>query len=461
VERSWEASWNVRDMVRVCNIRTTNVVGSRLLRVPGDEPSQHMDFGRLGPFVERSMISLPRIVGGRDVPLAELAPQRYGDLQEPPPARVRQLLWAVPGGFFQLMTTVDVDASISGVVSLLEDLYYDEFAKPAGVLAYWRRLLGDDRSLGRSNSPEAHQLVFFPSTWELAWDDVQRVVYRADMKALQQHSAIVFPDELNRRPGRGGALTPFVSTLWGQQDYIENCAIVSAVQLVSAWARVRHIRDVTYDQFARVQDFILSQPDGLTTPARRSDVRQILVSAAELISELEARLTFGVESIQSVMPLIPSLRVEAFHRSLYDALDLPCQSDIAGSMLARLTSAVQSETAALRSVEEHLVELRRRRWAISIGFLTTVAVPLTILLAFFSSGTSDVNSDSSLFDYRTYGVFYAVTFGIVALSLLVHFGLLFRSRSQAPLSRHGRRMVAGLRNVDSDSGIPQEREDPI
>jgi hypothetical protein len=452
---SWESSWNTRDSLRVCHIRTTGVVAHDLLTVPGSSPSDVMSYGRLQPFVDESTDFLPRLVSGRTVAAEEIRGRRFDFRTEEQAdtdtqavvTRVSQWLWAVPGGFFQVMTSVDVRCPLSDVILLLEDLYYDDFLDSEIETTGWEQWLGPDGARGQSG--EAHQVVFLPSTFQLDWDQAQRLVYRADLDADREHSAIRFPDELNRRFNRGCALTPFVSAFWGQQDYIENSAILSAVQMVSAWARVRFIRDVTYREFAHIQG-LMHSPDvgGYYSTAQRARIRQVLVTAQEIISELEGRLTFGVEALQSIMPVIPSLRVESYHRALYDALDLPTQAMITSKMLERLTSAVRSESAALSAVEEHVAETRRKRWAVSVGLLTTIGVPLTILLGFFGAGTSDVRSTDSLFNVRVYGIFYLITVAIIFLALVVHFGLLLRARRQLPSSR---REGSSAKDVDSPS----------
>ena len=138
----------------------------------------------------------------------------------------------------------------------------------------------------------------------------------------------------------------------------------------------------------------------------RSDLRKVLVRTQERISDLEAELTFGADAYATLLPIIPSLRVESYHQMLYSATDLPRQVKLVDRMLERLRSSSEAQLTALSSVESTLSELRIRRWSFSAQALATIAVPLSILLAYFGINSSDVDSEISILDVGRYWMVY-------------------------------------------------------
>src|SRR5262249_3411760 len=146
-------------------------------------------------------------------------------------------------------------------------------------------------------------------------DELQRIIYRADLPARPGFTAIRSPAELNRRPTNIGVLGPYVSVLAGHQDYVENCAFLSAAQVVGSAAQLRQIRERAYDG---VLDF-RSNLDG-AVPVRQR--RLTLERIADQLGELELDLSFAVEAAADLGLLVPSLRVESYHAELYESMSL-------------------------------------------------------------------------------------------------------------------------------------------
>lgn len=163
-----------------------------------------------------------------------------------------------------------------------------------------------------------HQLVFVPdSEPEPTWETIQRLIYRADLDAIEEHSSIGHPDEINRRPGQLAAVGSFGSVMWGIQDYVESSLIASAALTVAALACVRDIRR---QALAQLSGFQTGQPD--------------LVEARRALSWMEVELTFGAEAWATVSPLLPSLRVESYHQALFAASDVEQQTRLAAECLS-------------------------------------------------------------------------------------------------------------------------------
>ncbi|MGL5830333.1 MAG: hypothetical protein ACRC0L_12305, partial [Angustibacter sp.] len=135
--------------------------------------------------------------------------------------------------------TVNVDCSHKETIPLLEDLYYADFFVGDHVFGSWLNLDPAIPLTSVDIGPERHQLIFAAANEDddrASADTIQRLIYRADLPARENTSCITYPGELNRRPSTLGALGPYVSVLIGQQDYLENSCLISAVHLVGAHA---------------------------------------------------------------------------------------------------------------------------------------------------------------------------------------------------------------------------------
>jgi hypothetical protein len=252
---------------------------------------------------------------------------------------------------------------------------------------------------------------------------LQRLIYRADLDWRPEHSSICFPGELNRRPTSRAAMGAFVSVLAGQQDYIENCALLSAVQIVSAMAKVRDIRAAAYASLVGLRQLASDRPS-MRTADRRATLSQIADAAARQ----ELQLTFGVETAQEIGILVPSLRVDEYHRQLAECTGLGDNIRTVSGMLARLTSVIASEKASQDTYDVRREDLRRLRWGIAVGILSVVAVPIGIVLGYFGGNYPEVDPRISMFSWRHYHDMYLTVAGIIVGSGLVFLALLFRER---------------------------------
>lgn len=245
---------------------------------------------------------------------------------------------------------------------------------------------------------------------ELAVEDpadlLQRVVYRADLPYRPEHSAIAYPPELNRRPGTTAAVGPYVSAFCGQQDYLENAAFVSAVQLVASAVRVREIRDTAYRDLRQLSG---TGPVRYATRARR----RMLERTADGLTRLELDLSLAVEAPGDLGAVVPSLRAIEYHRQVYASAGLAERTATVSQMLRRLDATIRSELTSIQSVERRTDENRRLRWAVAIGFVTSVAIPISLVLAFFGINASQVDADRSMFDSGYAGVYAGV--GLLAV----------------------------------------------
>ncbi len=420
----------------------------------GRPAGEVLRLGRLGPFFETSQLQLPWVVrlDELDPGTLEFDRWRYGV------QNARAWLFAVPSGHLLLGLSLDVSVGLVASIPLLEDLYYAAVNVDREPLATWAAALvpGGVGAIERMRlHPDRHQLVFqgiadgapLPDA-----DELQRAIYRADLPARDVQSAIVYPGELNRRPTTVGALGPYVSVVAGQQDYIENAVLLSAVQVVGAASRLREIRHSAHESVAAFR--ANTNP---TLPVRQR--RLTLERVSDTLGALELDLSFSVEAVADLGLLVPALRVEAYHEALYGSMNLTRRAATTGDMLTRLRNAVDAELTAVQSVEARVSEDRRIRTTAAVTLLTTVAGTLGLLFAYFGINASQIDGSRSMFDRRYLAIYLAVLV-IVAVSGAVYLvlGTLARQRNRLEQEASAAGSAAGVGDAavrDRESGPRQ------
>ena len=411
----WFAPWQSRKEVRVCQLRAVPSDDPGRIETQGELLADFLDFGRLALYFSRSGGLVPRVSASCTRSTLELHGPRIGSIRASSWTRLRL---DIAGGNLIDLRILDIPfESMNQAIRLLEDLYYEELQQEP---TEWDWIHDPAIASDIDAADPYHQIVLLPAEFlSPDWDTLQRLVYRADLDANPDFSAIAFPDELNRRPGRGAAVGPFVSVLWGQQEYIESAAILSACLVVSATTAVTRTQRATYDAMKVLHE---RGHEAIQYNSResRNAFRGLLVETQESISALEAELTFGADAYATLLPIVPSLRVESYHQVLYSTSNLPQQIQLVDRMLERLRSSTEARLGALSSVETEIAEARVRRWSFSAQALATVAVPVSLLLAFFGIGSSDIDPESSIFDFGRYWLVYVIMSLLVVATLSLY-----------------------------------------
>ncbi len=411
-------------------VRITNLYGTCW------EPVEHLDttgplaaylrFGRLADYYNLAAEQLPA-VGVREIlDPATLTFDRYPQAGRVTAARVWVMV--MPSGQSVVALTLDIEDALSSMIGLLEDCYYGDLAVDGhNWHAYVKQLAerlginGADHGL----SPERHQLVF---SRQLPADNnredlIQKLIYRADLPHRREFSSIVYPAELNRRPNASVAVGPYVSVICGQQDYVENAAFVSAAQALASAVRLREVRELAYEDVRLFREAQAAAPSLHTR-------RHTLERMANQLGNLELELSFSVESTADLGLLVPSLRVASFHDALFECIGLRDKAIIVGQMLQRLERSINAELTAIESVERRADETRRMRWTVAIGFLSTVALPITLVLTYFGINAREVNGDLSMFASHYLPIYIAVAV-LVTTGITLSGGLYLQQRRQA------------------------------
>jgi len=405
----------------------TNVETAGFLRAAGQPPSEFLRLGRLEKFYLAAEEQLPRVLAYNDLDASALSFLR-GDETSAAVRRARLWVFDAQAGPVVVVLSVDVECEPKAMIPFLEDTHYDHVTvgsvpldRFVGTVLEEQQLELRESAASLDLSSQRHQMVF--TATPLPEDTVQRIIYRADLDWNPEHSSIQFPGELNRRPTSGAAVGAYVSVLAAQQDYVENCALLSAVQIVAAIGKIRQIRLAAYDALLRVRELSAGRAT-LGTAERRAEIARI----HETMAEQELQLTFGVETACEIGILVPALRVDSFHRQLVSCAGLTDNISTVSAMLGRLSSVLSAEEASQSSQDAQMEDLRRLRYGVAVGLLSVIAIPIGIVLSFFGGSYREVDARRSLFDWSHYYGVYLTVVGLVLASAAVFLFLFWRER---------------------------------
>jgi hypothetical protein len=384
----------------------------------------------LGPYEDHYADAaqlLPRLLAEIVIPGDDLSWNRLGDAGLV--QGLKASVWDVPACSLVVVLEFAIASEVvREIIAVMEDVRYGDVTRNDSTLLSDLDLseFGEFKGDLLDKSSITHRLIMLPErAARPGWDDVQRLIYKADLPAIKEHCRIVYPHELNRRENALAAVGTEGSVLWGQEQWIENAVTVSAIQLMGSGSKVREIHRRAYEESGR---FDSSDSILLTANMRRTERRRIISTARE-VSDIEAQLTFGVEATQNLSLIVPSARVDTFHRHLYASLDLLSQAGVDSHMLGRLRAAIESRVLEIDTYEAQLAADRRRPFDWSVALLTLLVVSPTLIFSFLGSNVSEVPVGVSIFDSRLQ--YWLLGLGLVPVFVLlaVWFGWWLARRS--------------------------------
>jgi hypothetical protein len=411
-------------------IRVTNLYATPWHLADGTADSDLPDYLELWRFERYYRLSadqLPGVLARESLDVGALTFQRWQQ-HAGQVTGARIWLFRLPSGQIVAALSLDVHGTLIDTIDLLEDCYFGDVQIGAATAEEQAHAMAAQLGAGGAAEhrflPERHQIVFDQTPAPDDCEDlVQRLVYRTDLPYRKEYSAIRYPRELNRRPGWLAAVGPYVSVVCGHPDFIENSIFLSAVQAVAAAAQLRAIRQAAY---ADVQQFRALE----AAPGTTEDRRRILERIADQLGDLELELSYSVEATADLGLLVPSLRAESFHNALYESMSLADKAVTAGRMLSRLGSAISAELTAIESIERRADDNRRVRYAVAIGFVSAVAIPASLILAFLSINASQINGNLSMFSSHYLGMYVTVA-SVIALGAALSLALYIQQRREA------------------------------
>jgi len=278
------------------------------------------------------------------------------------------------------------------------------------------RPLPDSLTLGAN----VHQCVF-PGGEVLAairgGASYWRLVYRvAAPREPAEQAGTFWPPELNYAGyvavghGRG------VSVISGFARPVENVYALMVVMLITGLGVLHRSRGRLFAAMTQA-----GRPATGGIAAARTEISEL---SAQL-NELQLDLEFGVESYLDGV-LIPEAIVEAYQRSLCEATGIRAGLEHSSRMLERLSAVIAGRRTALDAAVQEQAERRDRLFSGLLAVGTLLALPQTLLLAFFAL---PADSRRTLFDPRLHWAAYLIAF--LPFIALVAAGWLLRRRIRA------------------------------
>jgi hypothetical protein len=420
---------------------------------PDDDLTAHLNLWRFGCYYQISGDQFPHVLTCEVLDPDGLSFNRWKHADCLAAARL--WLFAAPSGQVVGALSLDVTCGLIDTINLLEDCYFGNVSVGSITVEMAINGMAEAQSAASPPAPgflpERHQLVCTPSPGEAHSEDiVQRIIYRANLPYRKQYSAISYPPELNRRDGWLAAVGPYVSLVGGHPEFLESSIFVSAVQAVAASARLREIRQAAY------RDVRLFRGGPVRGSTRER--RQLLEQIAGQLGDMELELSFSVEASADVGLLVPSLRAEGFHTALYESMGLADKARTTARMLQRLEQAISAELTAIQSIERRADEGRRLRWAVAVGFVSAIAVPIGLIFAFFSGNITQINGNLSMFSSHYLPLYIGVG-GVLLAAALIFLGLYFRYRQESRASARAQR--ADWISANTEPNNNEARELPL
>lgn len=422
------------------------------------------DLGRLGEFYSLFKDQLPRLLAHETAEAVTFTrPGPDVDL-----AGVQTWLFALPSDQVVAALVADVrcpdlEGDPIGVLRVLDACAYADIAVGDSTVgehfdALAQRVRAEEIPEGAPAGqahwlpPERHQIVFappFPERILPREETIKRVLFRIDPPYREEFMQVEQPSGLNQEQRTLGAVTPYVSFLYGHQRYVENSAFLTAVQAVGTAARFRQI---WYDASQRVSTFRRTKQAQDIGKQRREDMEELV----DELGNFELDLSFSVETSADLGLLIPSLRIESYHRALYKVMELRTRANTVSQMFTRLDSSIRSEITAIDIREREESDRMRVIAAIGAAVLSFVGVLSSCLLAFFGINAREVDGALSMFDPRYLPVYLAAV-GLAVLPGIV-LALVF-GRTWLRSRRATRRRESLDANAPSPPPIPRQRGD--
>ncbi len=197
-----------------------------------------------------------------------------------------------------------------------------------------------------------------------------------------------------------------VSVIAGFSEQVENTYLLIAIMLITGLSVLHRSRANLFAAMSEAS----AAPMTSTSPATKT--RALVTSLSEQLDNLQLDLEFGVESYLDSI-IIPEFIIEAFQRSLCDAMGLRAALEHSSRMLERLASVIQARRLALDAAVQQQAERRDKVFSTALALVTLLAVPPAILLAFFALNGSVQNSLRNVSAHA--GVYAAVWGPFIAL----------------------------------------------
>lgn len=288
---------------------------------------------------------------------------------------------------------------------------------------------------GASFGRNVHQCVFAGGMLaeELLHDSLEStpapaattMVYRGTVNAprggplgVRSPAALNNPGETVLAHARG------VTVVAGWSRQVQAMFALTAITMVSALGVLHRTRDAAFDALEQNQSARL---------ASTNDARRLISHLSAQLSEIQLDLCFGVEAYTDSV-LMPELLVDSFQSSLRESVALQAGLINTSRMVDRLASVIRARAAMLDAADQDERERRGRVFNVVLAIASLIALPPSLLLAFFGVASPDVDPSRSIVDLGQYWLPYVLAWVPFAVLLIIAFVLTWRIRSTPRLA---------------------------
>jgi hypothetical protein len=411
----------------ICNLDERLIVRPDLMH----SLSNWLDMGRFAHHVEAASSLLPQVTDP-----VSIEPDQLHYAMEPPRIRARRITAAIAvtprrDGLLILDIELEKDPTADDVADFLYSTWRWRSVIRVGevVLLDWlaARLgyVATDSGGPLMFGQNVHQCVFAGGRLarrlirrnrspDRVSPDIVTVVFRGTMGAnrgsrldIRRPTALNNPGETLVAHGRG------VSLIIGWTEPVENAFAVAAAGLVNAAGVVRRVR------LQSLEALRINEASTATSP---SEVRVLITDLSDRLNQLQLDVSFGIEAYADVV-LIPELLIESYHSSLRGVAGLTDSLANTSRIVDRVATVIRSRHAVLEASIQAYTERRDKIFGVAIAIGTLLALPPTLLLAYFG-----VDPHVSIFNLHQYGVAYLVAW--LPFIILVTGAVIIRRRIQ-------------------------------
>lgn len=427
-------------------------LGGRLLSEPGlmHSLADWFTMGRFAHHIKAGGHLLPEITD----PVA-IDPARFGFSGHRPRVRVRRIAAAIGttprrDGLLFLDFTLGESERAEDIADFLYKTWHrrEEMGVDDTPLLDWLSSqfehVGTDGDGPLSFGQNVHQCVFaggrlarrllrYNRNPERVSPDMITIVFRGTIAAnrgarldIRRPAALNNPGETLVAHGRG------VSLIAGWTEPVENAFGIAAAGLVNAAGVVSRVR---------LQALEALTINDESTATKAADVRDLITDLNERLNQLRLDLSFGIEAYADMI-LIPELLIESYHSSLRNVASLRESLANTSRIVERVAAVIASRQATLEASLQAYTEQKDKVLVGLVAVGSLLALPPTLLLAFFGTNSTNVDSHFSIFDLRHYGVAYLIVWcpflALAIAALLLRFRIQPRTQGWSRQERRRR-----------------------
>lgn len=411
----------LRKQHRLVTVWSTNLVDTKGYAQPESfQLTDAFHFGRYSQFIQANEKHLPSLIGVENLSASNIS---LNDNSEVELSDSRLMVLKLPNQHILIALEIFVEDGLKKFIDIMQDCYYKRLKIKGESIESW--LLANF-----SLAPESEQ-VFDEAYYQFVslsepeadedidYQKVRSVIYRYVDDGLAYREQFrekandeFYPPALNIRKRSLCAVSNYVSVVYNHQEYIESTMILSILQYVAAQQSLTSLRERSFNI---LQDLNEQAFNGVTADEELPK----LIRTAKHLELLNLELSLSVEEPMDLSLILPSLRSQAYHQALFDVSNTDYKVENLGRMLMRIENVLTSNKSMMESYEQEKSSLRSRVWAVIASSISLIAIPVTIILAFFSAPVEESPKGASLFDLQMHWRLYASVFGAFLMSFLL------------------------------------------